>query len=204
MDCFDAAAKDFDTDWRIDRARIIADKIRTHIAVGCDRSAIEYGCGTGLVGFELINDFKTLLLIDSSPEMIKQAEQKLGRLGSPTASTLRCDFTEGVPETLRADYVFSSLVIHHIKDTMGILRRFYDVLNGSGHLLIVDVDEEDGSFHAKYPDFDGHNGFSHTALVDSALNAGFATATAETFFHDAKTFNGKKNPYSLFILDAVK
>ena len=203
MENFDEIAKGFDTDRRINRAKIIADKIKTHI-VEKNKSAIEYGCGTGLVGFQLICDFKSLLFMDSSVEMINQVEQKLQRINNPVASSLCHDIIQNIPKGLRTDYIFSSLVLHHIKDTENILRCFYNVLNNGGHLLIVDVDEEDGSFHANYSDFDGHNGFNHSAIIDLALKVGFRTTTIETFYHDSKVFEEKQNPYSLFILDAVK
>ncbi len=51
-----------------------------NVVGGNEKSALEYGCGTGLVGLHLINDFKTLVFADSSREMLKQAEQKLGRI----------------------------------------------------------------------------------------------------------------------------
>ena len=204
MENFDVMAKDFDTDKRITRAKIIADKIRSHITSVHKKSAIEYGCGTGLVGLQLANDFKSLLLIDSSVEMVNQVEQKLCMINNPMISTLCCDLMEGIPENLQVDYIFSSLVLHHIKDTTDALRRFNRLLSNRGHLLIVDIDEENGGFHAMYPDFEGHNGFNHSALINLVLKAGFMAATVETFFYDTKIFEGGENPYSLFILDAVK
>ena len=199
MENFDAMAVGYDTDNRIRRAKIIADKINKHIEAGPKKSALEYGCGTGLVGLYLMDDFESLLFVDSSPEMLNQVRQK-----SPAALTLSADLMENVPKNLKVDCIFSSLVLHHIKNTEYALRRFYDMLNDGGHLLIVDVDEEDGSFHAKYPEFDGHNGFAHSYLNGLALKVGFKTTNIETFYRDIKVFNGNENPYSLFILNAVK
>ena len=204
MENFDAMAKGFDTDKRISRAKIVADEIRSHISSGHKKTAIEYGCGTGLVGLQLVDDFESLLLIDSSIEMINQVEQKLDEINNAAVTALCCDLMEGVPRKLQADYIFSSLVLHHIKDTEDALRCFYNLLSDGGHLLIVDVDEEDGSFHAKYPGFDGHNGFGHSALINLALKVGFVAADVKTFFHDTKVYDGRENPYSLFILDAKK
>jgi len=200
---FDLMAKDFDTDKRTARAKAIADEIRRHILAG-RKSAIEFGCGTGLVGLQLVDSFKTLLLIDSSVEMVRQVERKLEGLNHPAVSTLCYDLLKNAPKNLRADYIFSSLVLHHITDTEAILHRFYAMLNNGGHLLIVDIDEDDGSFHAKYPDFDGYNGFNHSFLKELALKAGFSNVNIEAFYYDSKVYNGKESPYSLFILDAVK
>jgi len=199
MENFNAMAAGYDTDTRIRRAKIIADKIREHIEPATKKFAIEYGCGTGLVGLYLLDCFDTLLFVDSSPEMLEQIKQK-----NPAALTLCADLMENTPPNMKVDYIFSSLVLHHIKDTEYALHCFYDMLNDGGKLLIVDIDEEDGSFHAKYPDFDGHNGFSHSYLSEWALKVGFKTATIETFYHDVKIFKGNESPYSLFILDAVK
>ena len=206
MENFDAMAKDFDTDRRIYRAKTISDKIRSYIVGGCKKSAMEYGCGTGLIGLQLTDDFSTLLLMDSSVEMINQVEQKLKKLGNPMISAMCCDLMENVNigEMPKVDYIFSSLVLHHIQDTEAVLRRFYHLLNDGGHLLIVDINAEDGSFHAKYPDFDGHNGFEYEKLIELTQKVGFKNASIETFYQDSKVHKGEESPYSLFILDAVK
>ena len=204
MNEFDLVAKDYDTDIRIKRAHVIADKIRTHVADGGTKSAVDYGCGTGLVGLQLSGEFMRLLFVDSSSEMIAQVERKLEKLERPFISTLCTDFIETVPQDLHVDYIFSSLVLHHIKDTEGILRHFYNVLNNAGHLLFVELDSDDGRFHAKHPGFDGHNGFEQSSLVDLATKVGFANVKTETFYYGIKSINGKEHPYSLFILDAMK
>jgi len=203
MEDFDLMAEGFDTKRRADRASIIAQKIHALVIGGHAKSALEYGCGTGLVGLELCDVFDSLLLVDSSPEMIRQADIKLRELNKPGVVSLCCDFMTNMPEGLQVDYIFSSLVLHHIKDTKAILRRFREALNDGGRVLLVDVDKEDGSFHAKYPDFEGHNGFEHQTLIDLAVAAGFSNASIETFYHGSKTYNGQENPYSLFILSAV-
>jgi len=199
MENFNAMAYDFDTDKRIHRAKIIADKIREHIEPVVKKSALEYGCGTGLVGLNLVDCFDSLLFVDSSPRMLNQVKQK-----NPDARILCADLMENVPKNLKVDYIFSSLVLHHIKNTEDAFCRFYDMLSDGGRLIVVDIDEEDGSFHAKYPDFDGHNGFSHSYLNELALKTGFKTAIIETFYRDIKVFNGNESLYSLFILDAIK
>ena len=204
MENFDLMAKDFDTAERIKRAKAIAGEIRLHVHDGDKKSAIEYGCGTGLVGFQLIDDFREILFVDSSSGMIEQVRQKLSDLEKRTDCAICCDFMTDVPKNIKADYVFSSLVLHHIRDIEIILTRFYDLLHKSGHLLIVDLDADDGSFHAKYPDFDGHNGFEQLNLIEIAKKVGFDKVEAKSFYFDKKKIKGREVPYSLFILDAEK
>lgn len=204
MDNFDLLAENYDTKMRIERAKAIADEIRTHIIDGYKKSAIEFGCGTGLVGIQLINDFKEILFVDSSSKMAAQVGQKLSKLNNPGLSSLCCDFMVTVPNGLHADYIFSSLVLHHIKDTISILSRLYNILHEDGHLLIVDIDRDNGSFHANYPDFDGHNGFDKPALIDLTKKAGFSKVEINTFYHGNKVVDTKESEYSLFILHAMK
>ena len=167
-------------------------------------SALEYGCGTGLVGIELINDIGLMLFVDSSFAMIEQVKHKLLDLGKSADYAICHDFMVSVPQNLRVDYIFSSLVLHHIKDIKTILSRFHEILNDGGHFLLVDINTDNGSFHAKYPDFDGHHGFDHSNLASLATEVGFKKVDIKTFYHGHKTVNGKTSPYSLFILDAVK
>ena len=177
MEYFDMMSKNFDTDERTTRAVAIADKIRTLITDCGTKSAIEFGCGTGLVGFQLIDVFQSLVLMDSSAGMISKVEEKLQSLEIPNASALFCDLSVETPENLRVDYIFSSMALHHVDDTEAILRTFRDLLNDGGHLLIVDLDKEDGSFHSDVPGFDGHNGFEQSALRGLTENAGFTKVT---------------------------
>ena len=204
MENFNLMAEGYDTDVRLRRAKIIADKIKSYVADGQKKIAMEYGCGTGLVGLLLENAFKQLLLVDSSSEMIKQVKLKIDKQGNPNIEACCCDLMVGVPEMPKMDYIFSSLVMHHIMDTREFLHRLHSQLNSDGRVLIVDIDKEDGGFHAKYPDFIGHNGYEHPGLIDIASDVGFREATVETFYHDIKMFNGKESPYSLFIFEAVK
>jgi len=204
MEDFNLMAKDFDTIRRVERAKIVADEIRLHIFDGHTKSALEYGCGTGLVGFQLINDVRSMLFIDSSYAMIEQVKQKLLNLGKSPDCALCYDFTGGLPRNVKVDYVFSSLVLHHIKDTKTILSRLYEILNNNGRFIMVDLDTDDGGFHAKYQDFDGYNGFEQSFLRELAAEVGFKKIDIKTFYHGHKTTNGKDSPYSLFILKAEK
>lgn len=204
MENFDLMARSYDTDIRVERSKAIADAVRSCVVEGHKKTAMEYGCGTGLVGIQLINDFNSILFVDSSSEMIAQVEKKLNALENSACSALYGDFTKTVPSGLKVDYIFSSLVLHHIANTEAILSNWFELLNNGGHLLIVDLDKDDGSFHAKHPDFDGHNGFEQEKLAEIAKSVGFVNVVAKTFYHDIKVINDRGNPYSLFIMDAEK
>jgi ubiquinone/menaquinone biosynthesis C-methylase UbiE len=204
MTNFDLIAENYDTDARTERAKAVADEIRKHVIDGKNKSAIEFGCGTGLVGLELLDSFDSIIFMDSSAGMIKQVEQKLLNMNTEKSQAICCDLTEGVPDNLSADYIFSSLVLHHIVDTKAILTRLFSLLNKDGHLLIIDLNIEDGSFHSNHNNYDGHNGFEQPILKELVLKVGFKKAEIQTFYHGKKFVNENAIPYSLFILDAVK
>lgn len=74
---FDKTAKDWDDSRRIQRAKIIADKINEFMNLQDSFSALEFGCGTGLVSLNLYDKFKEITCIDTSSGMIKQLEDKV-------------------------------------------------------------------------------------------------------------------------------
>ncbi|MCM3038888.1 hypothetical protein M3201_04130 [Paenibacillus motobuensis] len=56
-DIFDSMASGYDTPERIRIAKIISNAVREYISDGKNKSAIDFGCGTGLVGMDLLDDF---------------------------------------------------------------------------------------------------------------------------------------------------
>ena len=180
---FDLLAKEYDTLRRVDRAASISDIIIKHIINGKNKSAMEYGCGTGLVGMRIASTVESLMFVDSSPEMIKQVSTKIKDQCIENASARSQDIVVSSANLPNFDYIFMSLVLHHIIDTELIFMRLHSLLNKGGHLLIVDLDEEDGKFHAEYADFDGHNGFSQIELIALSKGIGFYKAESETFYY---------------------
>ena len=65
-DIFEMMADKYDTPERIEIAKIIADAIIGFLINTEDKNAIDFGCGTGLVGMNLMKYFKSLLFLDSS------------------------------------------------------------------------------------------------------------------------------------------
>jgi hypothetical protein len=63
MNEFDQQARDWDNDpVRVLRARAVADAIRNHVPLTARMNAMEYGCGTGLLSFELRGDIGPITL----------------------------------------------------------------------------------------------------------------------------------------------
>lgn len=197
---FDDYAKTWDTDKKIERARIIANEISNSMGVnGKNYSAMEFGCGTGLVSFNLYDKLRSIALVDSSKGMIDILNSKINKYEVTNMVPYHVDIY-GNSLSMKFDIIYNSMVLHHILDVNEIIKNFYQLLNKDGYLCIVDLDEEDGSFHKKFPDFDGHNGFNQDHLQDILRSAGFKSIESNTFYYDE--IEGEESKYSLFIMTA--
>lgn len=147
---FDSYAKNWDTDMRINRASIVAKEISNTVDKGHNATAMEYGCGTGLVSFNLPNRFKHITMIDSSRGgMVDIAKDKIANYKSNNMSANCLDIADDMKIDDKYDIIYNSMVLHHIPNTKDITKEFHTLLNDKGILCIVDLDEEDGTFHKK-------------------------------------------------------
>ncbi len=172
MNEFDEKARTWDADpAKVERAQRVAEAIRGQIGSLADREVLEYGCGTGLLGFALQPHVAHLTLADTSRGMLQVLEEKIAACGARNVTSLALDLSVGPLPELRFDLICTLMTLHHIPDTAAILARFHSLLRHGGALCIADLDLEDGSFHG--PDFDGHRGFDRGDLTPQMLEAGF-------------------------------
>ncbi len=197
IDKFDIAASRYDTAERIETAHIIADRIRRIVADGRGKKAIDYGCGTGLVGLRLLDVFDSVLFVDASANMIEQLRAKLKNMDANNADTLCCDFMAGCPQGLSADVILVVQVLLHEKDTAALLTRLKSVLPSGGQLIIVDFDKND-----RIVSDEVHNGFVQQELKSMLSALGFSHVRSETFYHGEKMFMGQDA--TLSVLEGVK
>jgi ubiquinone/menaquinone biosynthesis C-methylase UbiE len=199
---FDDYAKTWDTDKRVERAKIVANEISSSVGESSSCSAMEFGCGTGLVSFNLYDKFKDITLVDSSKAMIEVLHSKIDKCLVSNMTAIQLDILDHKSIEKKFDVIYSSMALHHIHDTKGIVKKFYELLNEDGYLCIVDLDEEDGSFHKNYVDYDGHNGFNQDELKSILRGAGFKDVKCNTFYYDTKVIDNEEIEYSLFIMKA--
>ncbi len=197
IDKFEAVANSYDTPERIGISKIIAEALRPCIENGDQKTAIDFGCGTGLIGMELLKNFKSVLFIDASPNMARITEQKLRQSNMTNSNVLCCNIEENTPPDLRADYIIMAQVLLHIKNIEPVLAQMHAMLNEGGHLLVVDFDKNEAIVSA-----DVHNGFEQESLNSLLKRLGFINLQSRTFFHGKKMF--MNTDASLFLLDAVK
>lgn len=196
-DKFDLIADIYDTPERIHIAKVSSDAIREYVADAKNKSAIDFGCGTGLVGMNLLDEFHSMLFLDTSPNMIHRVQQKITDLNIQNAKTLCFDFEEGSLSDLHADYIFMAQVLLHIHDIEPVLARLWDVLDDGGHLLIVDFNKNDNIASDRV-----HNGFRPEELAGIMTRIGYRDIQYQTFYTGSKIFMGQDA--SMFVLDSKK
>ncbi len=196
-DKFEMIANTYDTPERILIANVSSDAIREYVVDAKGKKAVDFGCGTGLVGMSLIDEFQSVLFLDTSPSMIRQIKQKIADRHIPNAETLCFDFEQEGLSELRADYIFMAQVLLHIPDVEFVLSRLFEVLNEGGHLLIVDFNKNENIVSDLV-----HNGFNQDELTAKMTKIGYRDVHSKTFYHGSRIFMGQDA--SMFILDARK
>lgn len=201
---FDEYAKTWETEKRIARAKIITNKIKLSIGDHKNDSAMEFGCGTGLISFNLYDEFKEITLIDTSQGMIDILTSKIANYKINHMIAKQIDIMNEDISNMKFHVIYSSMVLHHIPDTSALIMKFHDMLHKDGCLCIVDLDAEDGRFHKDEKDFVGHHGFHQENLKDILFHAGFRDIESSTFYYDSKLNGDDKVNYSLFFMRARK
>lgn len=194
---FEMIANNYDTAERVHIAKVSSDAIKEYLIDAKSKDAIDFGAGTGLVGMNLLDEFGSMLFLDTSQNMLKIIDQKITDANALNASTMCFDFETSTPTNLRADYIFLVQVLLHIKDFESVLAKLYDILNLGGHLLIVDFDKNDQVVSDMV-----HNGFDQEKLKEMVAKIGYKDIRSKTFYAGRKLFMGQDA--SLFILVAKK
>jgi 2-polyprenyl-3-methyl-5-hydroxy-6-metoxy-1,4-benzoquinol methylase len=166
-------------------------------------SALEFGCGTGLLSFALQRDFAAITLADTSQGMLDVLAAKIADGAVRNMHPCRLDAACSALAGSRFDVIYSLMTLHHIPDTAQTLTRFHGLLNPGGFLCIADLDEEDGSFHGADVT-DVHRGFERRALQGQAEAAGFADVQFSAAFTVEKPVDGREKSFPVFLMLATK
>lgn len=185
-----------ETEKRMELARVIVGEVRPVLSGSKSKTLLDYGSGTGLISLELTDLVDSILLVDSSKQVLEVVTAKITERGITNSKVLYSDFTQGSPE-LKADIVLLSLVLLHIPDTKLILRKLFSILNKEGKLIIIDFDKNDKVNHPKI-----HNGFLHNELKNILSEVGFKSTKIKTFYHGDQIFANQDA--SMFISNSIK
>jgi len=204
MISFDERARDWDSDpGKVDRARVVAEAIRAAVPLKPGMTALEYGCGTGLLSFALQPEFKSITLADTSQGMLDVLSEKIKTAGATNMHPLRLDLATDPPPVSRYGIIYSLMTLHHIRETDKVLSQFHYLLEVGGHLCISDLEKEDGSFHGAAVT-DVHQGFDRAGLQRQVEKAGFRDLNFTTVHVITRRVDGIEKEFPLFLMVARK
>ena len=178
----------------------MAEAIRREVPFRPGMRALEYGCGTGLLGFALAPFPGELTLADASDGMLDVLRGKIAATGAHKMSAVKLDLIADAPPAARYDLVCLLMVLHHIPDTDAILRRFHAILAPGGRLCVGDLDAEGGAFHG--PGFDGHNGFDRDALAARRAPPGLRTCASRPPMKTPRRSAARRAIFPVFLMVA--
>lgn len=196
-----AATWDDDPDRR-SRSQAVAKRINELVRPSTATRVLEYGAGTGLLGFALKPYVGHMTLADISEGMLDQVRRKIADSGMTDVEWRKLDLTRDPLPAERWDVVALQLILHHIMDTDQILQALHDVLVPGGVLAVADMDLEDGTFHREA--FEGYHGFDREPLRAKVLAAGFASCEFDDVLTIHKIRGGVEREYPMFLLIARK
>eukprot|EP00435_Cladocopium_sp_Y103_P023441 s3568_g5.t1 len=106
---------------------------------------LDFGCGTGLLAFELQPWCSAVVGLDTSQGMLEVMQEKIAAAGMK--SKMRT--TGSLQEVGEFDLIVSMLCIHHVKDCALQLKELSSLLRPSGRLVIVDFEATENAriFH---------------------------------------------------------
>jgi ubiquinone/menaquinone biosynthesis C-methylase UbiE len=166
-------------------------------------SALEYGCGTGLLSFALQSDLGQITLADASQGMLEVLAEKIATSGVTNMHPIKLDLAVDPLPAGRFQLIYSLMTLHHIQDVMDLLGKFHALLTPGGYLLAADLDKEDGSFHTDGTT-DVHQGFVRYELQKLVENAGFENVLFSTPYQIKKNVEDSEKLFPIFLLSARK
>lgn len=195
---FDAKASSWDSDpAKLERARVVAEAIAAEVPDIGRRTVLDYGAGTGLLGFELLPRAPRVTFADTSQGMLAVVREKIAQGKFGNADAVLLDLTSDPLPGPRFDLVCTLLTLHHVPDVDALFAAFHGILAPGGVLAISDLDTEDGSFHG--PGFTGHRGFSRDDIGKRLGQAGFGPVRFSTPLEIEKAAGGGTRRFPIFL-----
>lgn len=164
---FDTAARDWDQRPMSLQLAAVPERLLAQLPLQASDHVLDFGAGTGLLSVPIAPKVAQVTALDMSAAMLQVLNEK----GLANITTLQQDIFAGLPGRYHA--VVSCMALHHVADTAALLRAFADALHPGGRIALVDLYQEDGSFHGDN-DAKGvqHFGFAPEALQALAEQAG--------------------------------
>ncbi len=205
MDYFDEEAANWDEKpSRIRLAKAVGEAIVRQAAPTRDMTALDYGCGTGLLGLYLLPYVRSVTGADNSPGMLQVLNRKIVGGGLNNMRAIRLDLEHDPVPDDRYHMIVTSMVMHHIANPDKTLRAFHKMLLPGGILCLADLDTEPGTFHtAEAAGSVHHHGFDREAMKARLAQIGLSEARDVTALRYSKPVEkGGEEEFSVFLITA--
>ncbi|MDY0189656.1 MAG: class I SAM-dependent methyltransferase [Desulfuromonas sp.] len=188
---------------RVALASAVAEAIKQNLTFDAKLDALEFGCGTGLVTFNLVELLHHITVVDSAEGMLAVVEQKAAQLGIDNITAVHSNSTVPSLPAQHYDLVFSSMVLHHVADISHMLQVLITSLKPGGTIALADLDAEDGTFHAD-PVGVEHHGVDRQWLCDELVKLGLVNVQHTTAYTIVKKRPQGEQAYPVFFVWAQK
>ncbi|MEO1938090.1 MAG: class I SAM-dependent methyltransferase, partial [Sulfurimonas sp.] len=176
MSRFDNRAKEWDQkDRRVNGAKTIAKAIENKISLTPEMEILDFGVGTGLLGFEIAKKVKSIDGVDTSEGMLKKLEEK--NTSELFITPLHQDILKE-PLSKKYDGVVSSMTLHHVANLNAFFSELTKIVKDGGFIAIADLEKENGTFHSDNTGVH-HFGFDEVELREYVERAGFRDVMIE-------------------------
>jgi 2-polyprenyl-3-methyl-5-hydroxy-6-metoxy-1,4-benzoquinol methylase len=176
--------------------KTISEAILERFALHSEMELIDFGAGTGLLGFEIARHVKKVYGVDTSFSMLEalRAKNTLELSIEPIHQDIIIN-----PLERSFDGLISSMTLHHIEDLKRFFSTIFTNIDDDGFIAIADLELEDGSFHS---DNTGvfHYGFNTDMLCEIAQRCGFRDIEC----NQVNTIKKPHQEYGVFLLTATK
>ena len=197
MSTFDDKAKEWDKlPLRVQNALGIAEAIQKRVDLNETMEIMDFGVGTGLLGFEIAKRVKKVYGVDTSKKMLEELEAKNSE--DLAIEPIFADITKEAID-LKVDGIVSSMTLHHIEDLEHFFTAIRNNLKSGGFIAIADLESEDGTFHSDNTGVH-HFGFDKKQLCDIVEKTGFEKIAFETI----QTIKKPHREFPVFLLTAFK
>ena len=196
-DHFEQKAANWDAgNIRVNGATIIADAINDRIHLNETMEIMDFGVGTGLLGFEIAKRVKKVYGVDTSKSMLEQLQEK-----NTAELSIEVYHQDIVKTPIQRDFhgMVSSMTLHHVEELETFFDTLYTNVKENGFIAIADLELEDGTFHSDNTDV-FHFGFEEDLLCEVAKKAGFKNVE----FANINTIKKPHREFGVFLLTAIK